>query len=235
MARCPRRVGQRETVAASASRRPRPRSRAGGRGRGRGGGRAAAREGQAGVRPLHSFDRDPCGLPPASAPSWRVRRATIGAGVDALCGTRPPCIFASLAGSASSKQLPARPVTAGGRSTWALTSGDGWRRTRCLSRSSPVRRNCADCSPNTKRRWRKLSPWKVEHAGDQDVTLPSQGCGSLFGLAGVSFSVLDKVIGSIRGRLLVVFPGRHAGGMYRLLDVRNGWNYHAVPIPPDPL
>lgn len=74
---------------------------------------------------------------------------------------------------------------------------------------------------------------ELEQAGDQDV-LAVQGCGSLFGLAGIS-RVLDRVVGAINGRLLIVFPGRHSGGMYRLLDARNGWNYHAVPIPPDPL
>jgi hypothetical protein len=35
--------------------------------------------------------------------------------------------------------------------------------------------------------------------------------------------------------MVVTFPGTHQGGIYRLLDARDGWNYHAVPIPPDPL
>ena len=35
------------------------------------------------------------------------------------------------------------------------------------------------------------------------------------------------------GRLLLGFPGKHNSGIYRLLDARDSWNYHAVPIPPD--
>jgi hypothetical protein len=36
---------------------------------------------------------------------------------------------------------------------------------------------------------------------------------------------------SIKGRLLLLFPGRHSVGAYRLLDARDGWSYRAVPIP----
>jgi len=35
---------------------------------------------------------------------------------------------------------------------------------------------------------------------------------------------------SIRGRLLVFFPGEYENNNYRLLDARDGWNYLAVPI-----
>jgi hypothetical protein len=56
------------------------------------------------------------------------------------------------------------------------------------------------------------------------------GIASLFGLTRVS-SLLDKVARDIPGRLLVMFPGAHRGGIYRLLDARDGWNYLAVPIP----
>ena len=34
----------------------------------------------------------------------------------------------------------------------------------------------------------------------------------------------------MRGRLLVFFPGVYEQNNYRLLDARDGWNYHAVPI-----
>jgi len=51
-----------------------------------------------------------------------------------------------------------------------------------------------------------------------------------FGLTRAS-SLIDKVVGNIPGRLLVTFPGVHRGGIYRLLDARDGWNYLAVPIP----
>lgn len=56
------------------------------------------------------------------------------------------------------------------------------------------------------------------------------GIASLFGLIRAS-SLLDRVAGNIPGRLLVTFPGAHRGGIYRLLDARDGWNYLAVPIP----
>jgi hypothetical protein len=41
---------------------------------------------------------------------------------------------------------------------------------------------------------------------------------------------LPLVEGNIRGRLLIFFPGPFDRGNYRLLDARDGWNYHAVPI-----
>jgi hypothetical protein len=56
------------------------------------------------------------------------------------------------------------------------------------------------------------------------------GIASLFGLTRAS-AVLDKIAGHVPGRLLVMFPGAHRGGIYRLLDARDGWNYLAVPIP----
>lgn len=62
--------------------------------------------------------------------------------------------------------------------------------------------------------------------------LALDGCGSLFGVARVS-ALIGKVADVIPGRMLVAFPGKHAGGVYRLLDARDGWNYHAVPVPPD--
>jgi len=55
------------------------------------------------------------------------------------------------------------------------------------------------------------------------------GVGSLFGLVRIS-RLLEMVSSEIRGRLLVFFPGEHAGGSYRLLDARDGWNYLAIPI-----
>jgi hypothetical protein len=55
------------------------------------------------------------------------------------------------------------------------------------------------------------------------------GIGSLFGLISAS-SLLEKIAPSIKGRLLVFFPGQRDGSNYRLLDARDGWNYLAVPI-----
>jgi hypothetical protein len=55
------------------------------------------------------------------------------------------------------------------------------------------------------------------------------GVASLFGAASVS-DVLARVDHAIKGRLAVFFPGRARDGRYRLLDARDGWDYHAVPI-----
>ena len=59
--------------------------------------------------------------------------------------------------------------------------------------------------------------------------LAISGIASLFGLTHVS-KVIDGVIPNIKGRLLIFFPGRYDGSVYRLLDARDGWNYLAVPI-----
>lgn len=55
------------------------------------------------------------------------------------------------------------------------------------------------------------------------------GVGALFGFTRVS-CVLKMVEPSIRGRLVVFFPGTYDQNNYRLLDARDGWNYLAVPI-----
>lgn len=59
------------------------------------------------------------------------------------------------------------------------------------------------------------------------------GLASLFGLTRAS-ALFEAVAPSIRGRLLVFFPGQHDGSNYRLLDARDGWNYLAVPITATP-
>ena len=64
---------------------------------------------------------------------------------------------------------------------------------------------------------------------DKDTVVAIMGLASLFGLTRAS-AVLEKVTTAIRGRLLVFFPGRHDGSLYRLLDARDGWNYLAIPI-----
>lgn len=57
------------------------------------------------------------------------------------------------------------------------------------------------------------------------------GAGALFGLMRVS-SLAEQVAPDIKGRLLLLFPGRHQTGSYRLMDARDGWTYRATPIPP---
>jgi hypothetical protein len=58
------------------------------------------------------------------------------------------------------------------------------------------------------------------------------GVASLFGVVSVS-DVLARVDHAIKGRLAVFFPGRARDGRYRLLDARDGWDYHAVSIQVD--
>jgi hypothetical protein len=64
---------------------------------------------------------------------------------------------------------------------------------------------------------------------DDHTVVAITGLASLFGLTRAS-TVLEKSTKTIRGRLLVFFPGSHEGSNYRLLDARDGWNYLAIPI-----
>ena len=67
------------------------------------------------------------------------------------------------------------------------------------------------------------------NSGEDKTVVAINGTASLFGLTHVS-KVLEGVTSSIKGRLLIFFPGRYDGSVYRLLDARDGWNYLAVPI-----
>jgi hypothetical protein len=64
-----------------------------------------------------------------------------------------------------------------------------------------------------------------------DTVVAIAGVAALFGFLRIS-EILPLVEDHIRGRLLVCFPGVYEQGNYRLLDARDGWNYHAVPITP---
>ena len=55
------------------------------------------------------------------------------------------------------------------------------------------------------------------------------GLASLFEFMRVS-SLIECVEDSVRGRLLIFFPGEYAGNVYRFMDARDGFNYMAVPI-----
>lgn len=65
-------------------------------------------------------------------------------------------------------------------------------------------------------------------AGPNDV-VALFGLASLFGFASVA-KLIEEVAPQVEGRLLVFFPGYQNASNYRLLDARDGWNYHAVPI-----
>lgn len=64
---------------------------------------------------------------------------------------------------------------------------------------------------------------------DANSVVAVSGLASLFGFTKAS-AIIETVAPSIRGRLLVFFPGQHNGSNYRFLDARDGWNYLAVPI-----
>ena len=81
--------------------------------------------------------------------------------------------------------------------------------------------------------WIELQP-RIRAALDRlqdNAVLALYGVASLFGFLRIS-EILPLVEGHIQGRLLVFFPGFYEQDNYRLLDARDGWNYHAVPITP---
>lgn len=69
----------------------------------------------------------------------------------------------------------------------------------------------------------------VLDAADSETVVACVGAGSLFGYWSVS-ELISQVASSIKGILLVFFPGRHEGTVYRLLDARSSWNYLALAI-----
>ena len=64
---------------------------------------------------------------------------------------------------------------------------------------------------------------------DDGTVVAILGAGALLGLMHVS-DLMRRVARDIRGRLLVFFPGQFDNSVYRLLDARDGYDYHAVPI-----
>jgi hypothetical protein len=67
---------------------------------------------------------------------------------------------------------------------------------------------------------------------DEQTVAAVYGVASLYGFVRVS-QLVKAVELTIKGRLLVFFPGVHEGNTYRFLDARDGWNYLAVPITSD--
>lgn len=66
---------------------------------------------------------------------------------------------------------------------------------------------------------------------DTQTVVAVVGAGSLFPFVRAS-RLVEAVDDDVRGRLLVLFPGRHESTThsYRLLDARDGFNYRAVAI-----
>ena len=66
-------------------------------------------------------------------------------------------------------------------------------------------------------------------AAEEDAVVAVLGVASLYGFLRVS-ELIRSVEPSIRGRLVVFFPGTKNENNYRLLDARDGWNYLAQGI-----
>ena len=64
---------------------------------------------------------------------------------------------------------------------------------------------------------------------DARTVVALSGLASLFGLTRAS-ELIEDIAPSIKGRLLVFFPGHQEGSNRRLLDARDGWNYLALSI-----
>ena len=64
---------------------------------------------------------------------------------------------------------------------------------------------------------------------DAGCVVAVTGLSSMFDFMRVS-SLVGRVEESVRGRLLILFPGEYAGNVYRFMDARDGFNYMAVPI-----
>jgi hypothetical protein len=64
---------------------------------------------------------------------------------------------------------------------------------------------------------------------DESSVVAIIGLASVFDFVRVS-SLIDRVEDSVRGRLLVFFPGEYQHNTYRFMDARDGFNYMAVPI-----
>jgi Domain of unknown function (DUF1788) len=62
-----------------------------------------------------------------------------------------------------------------------------------------------------------------------DGVVALYGVAALFGLTKVSTLVNDLAL-HVRGRMVVFFPGSREENNFHLLDARDGWNYHALPI-----
>lgn len=78
----------------------------------------------------------------------------------------------------------------------------------------------------------QFSTFLQDVAAGNNTVVALIGVGSLFGLIKVK-TVVDKLAPSVKGRLVVFFPGTFENNNYRLLDGYDGWNYLAVPITAD--
>lgn len=66
-------------------------------------------------------------------------------------------------------------------------------------------------------------------SGNENTVVALLGVASLYGFVRVS-ELVHAIEQSIRGRLVVFFPGSKNESNYRLLDARDGWNYLAQSV-----
>ena len=78
---------------------------------------------------------------------------------------------------------------------------------------------------------RQVTDELTDPAVDDETVVAIVGIGTLFPMARAS-KLIEDVAASIRGRMLVFFPGESDGPNYRLLNARDGWNYLAIAITP---
>lgn len=78
----------------------------------------------------------------------------------------------------------------------------------------------------------QFSNYLVENDVSENTVVAIQGVGSLFGFLRVK-EVVERFAPKVKGRLVVLFPGKYEGDNYRLLDGYDGWNYLAIAITPD--
>ncbi|MBS3903009.1 MAG: DUF1788 domain-containing protein [Anaplasmataceae bacterium] len=64
---------------------------------------------------------------------------------------------------------------------------------------------------------------------DENTVVAITQVSSLFGFLMLS-DILKQITNSIKGRLLIFFPGEYKSNHYRLMDARDGWSYLARPI-----
>jgi hypothetical protein len=69
----------------------------------------------------------------------------------------------------------------------------------------------------------------TREGADVSSVVAVTGLASLFDFIRVS-NLIERVEDSVRGRMLVFFPGEYTGNVYRFMDARDGFNYMAVPI-----
>ena len=78
----------------------------------------------------------------------------------------------------------------------------------------------------------QFSNYLIENNVSENTVVAIQGVGSLFGFLRVK-EVVERLAPKVKGRLVVLFPGKYEGDNYRLLDGYDGWNYLAIAITPD--